>query len=299
VLSGALGYAVELGHLDQHPLSRVKWRAPKISLQIDRQVTPNRDQSQRFLERVGETKPELKAFFGCIRFAGLRPEEARHLTEHEYERPVSKGAWGWLHLSGATVAPGSYWTDDGEVNEDRGLKHRAEKEIRSVPASPELCELLDWHIAEYPPARNGRLFVTRRGKWGNFVPTTGKPISNNACTTAFKAARKKAFTSHERTSPLCKKPYDLRHAWVSEMLSHGVPVPLIAKWAGHSPAVLLKIYAHVIWGQEEDVLQRLQQAQQAPTPVTDVTPLDGPKQLPNGQASNITDGTRTEIGPDD
>lgn len=90
--------------------------------------------------------------------------------------------------------------------EHRGLKHRAKTTTRPVPVAPPLAELLARHIAKYAPADNGRLFVTRRGPGGRYVPTAGQPIPNNAYTTAWRKARKKALTAAQERSPLAKRP---------------------------------------------------------------------------------------------
>lgn len=48
-------------------------------------------QARKLLAAVDESMPELTAFFGCMYYAALRPEEALHLQEDEYERPRRKG----------------------------------------------------------------------------------------------------------------------------------------------------------------------------------------------------------------
>ena len=58
----------------------------------------------------------------------------------------------------------------------------------------------------------------------------------------------------ERWAPACRaagldpvpRPYDLRHSFASLMLAEGRQPLQVAKWLGHSPAVLLKTYAHLI-----------------------------------------------------
>lgn len=134
--------------------------------------------------------PELKAFFGCLYYAGLRPEEAVHLSDSEYERPATPGGWGWFNLSGATAEPGRGWSDTDDATEDRGLKHRAKATTRPILVAPPLAELLDWHIERYPPAANGRLFVTRRGLGAHLLTTPkGRPLRRNAISTAWRKAR--------------------------------------------------------------------------------------------------------------
>jgi integrase len=204
--------------------------------------------------------PELDAFFGCLYYAALRPEEALHLTADEYERPRRKGGWGWLHLSGATIAVGAGWGDTDAVVEDRGLKHRAKSATRDVPAAPPLCDLLNKHLSEFGAGPEGRMFVTRRGPGGHLIPGKPKPVPNNTYTTVWRKAREKALTPAQQRSPLGKRPYDLRHAAVSTWLNAGVPAPQVAAWAGHSVHVLLKVYAKCIDGQEEAARRRIEVA---------------------------------------
>ena len=106
VFSNCLRYAVELRHLDVHPLSLVSWTAAKKDESVDRSVVVNPKQAAALLKEVAAASLELEAFFGCMYYAGLRPEEVLHLWDDEYERPAKKEEFGWLHLTGATVAVG-------------------------------------------------------------------------------------------------------------------------------------------------------------------------------------------------
>jgi len=63
-------------------------------------------------------------------------------------------------------------------------------------------------------------------------------------------ARAAAFTPEQEASPLARRPYDLRHACLSTWLAAGVPPTQVAAWAGHSVAVLLRVYAHALDDQE-------------------------------------------------
>jgi integrase len=65
----------------------------------------------------------------------------------------------------------------------------------------------------------------------------------------WRAARTAALTPAQQASPLARRPHDLRHAAVSLWLDAGVPATEVSRRAGHSVAVLLKIYAHCIDGQ--------------------------------------------------
>ena len=58
-------------------------------------------------------------------------------------------------------------------------------------------------------------------------------------------------------SPLARVPYDLRHAAVSTWLAAGVPPQEVAKRAGHTVDVLLKVYAKCLDGEHESSNNRI------------------------------------------
>jgi integrase len=113
----------------------------------------------------------------------------------------------------------------------------------------------------YEPGRDGWLFVNRVGPGGHPLPASlARPVPLAAVGRVLHAAREKAFAEHELDSPLAVRAYDLRHAAVSTWLAAGVPATQVAKWAGHSVAVLLKVYAHAIDGQEDAARRRIEEA---------------------------------------
>jgi hypothetical protein len=260
IFSGALRYAVELRLLDAHPLDQLSWVAPKLADEVDRRVVVNPAQARALLAAIRTRAPELEAFFGCLYYAVLRPEEALNLAEDQYERPSKIGGWGSLHLTGATVSVGRGWGDDLGTVERRGLKHRAATATRDVPVPPPLVLLLDRHIRTYGVGAGERLFVTRRGPGGRYVPTVGQPIPNNSYTREWRLARKAVLTPAQQRSPLARVPYNLRHAGVSLWLNAGVPATQVAEWAGHSVHVLLRVYAKCIDGQEDGARRRIEAA---------------------------------------
>jgi integrase len=73
-------------------------------------------------------------------------------------------------------------------------------------------------------------------------------------------ARDRVFTSEVAVGPLAKRPYDLRHAAVSTWLNGGVEATRVAKWAGHSLAVLLRVYAKCLDGGEQAARDRVGRA---------------------------------------
>lgn len=48
-----------------------------------------------------------------------------------------------------------------------------------------------------------------------------------------------------------KRPYDLRHADVSRRRAEGIDPATVASWAGRSVETLMRIYVHVLPGQED------------------------------------------------
>ena len=109
-------------------------------------------------ERPGQ---HLEAFFACLYYAGLRPSEAVMLREGHLYLP--KKGWGRIILAASASRAGTAWTDDGTARQERGLKHRAGNETRTIPIPPELVRLLCTHVKKYGTTPDGRIFQTARG----------------------------------------------------------------------------------------------------------------------------------------
>jgi integrase len=128
-------------------------------------------------------------------------------------------------------------------NEERALKHRGLSDTRTVPCSPELTALLHEHIRLFGMTDDGHLFRGVR---------SGERLSSSVYGRAWASAREAVFTDEVAASALARRPYDLRHAAVSTWLAAGVEAPRVAKWAGHSLSVLLRVYAKFLDGGEEE-----------------------------------------------
>jgi integrase len=120
---------------------------------------------------------------------------------------------------------------------------------RTVPCCPELTEILWWHIDRFGTGPDGRLFrgVRNNGRIGS--STYGR---------VWAKAREVVFVPETFSSPLAKRPYDLRHACVSTWLAAGVEPTRVAAWAGHSVAVLLRVYAKFLDGGEQDARAKVE-----------------------------------------
>lgn len=250
-LANALDYAVEQKLLDVNPLTEVKVTKTKsVVHQVDRRSVANPIQARTLLRAMRyEVDDRLTAFFALMYFAALRPEEAANLRRTNLTIPAA--GWGELHLESAAPEIGAQWTDSLERSETRGLKHREPGTGRTVPCSPELTAILHRHLNEHGTAPDGRLFRGSRN---------GGRLASSVYGRAWATAREVTFTPDVVASPLAKRPYDLRHAAVSTWLNAGVEATRVAAWAGHSVAVLLRVYAKCLDGGEQAARAKVQQA---------------------------------------
>ncbi|HUZ55888.1 MAG TPA: tyrosine-type recombinase/integrase [Streptosporangiaceae bacterium] len=251
VFYNALGYAVEQGHLPSNPVDRIQWTTPAVAQSVDRRVVVSPAQARGLLAAVRALSgrgQHLEAFFACLYYAALRPSEAVMLREADLHLP--KKGWGRIDLAASASRAGTAWTDHGTARQERGLKHRAAHETRTIPIPPELVRLLRAHIKRYGTTPDGRIFQTARGGI----------LQDSGYNEVWAEARKQALSPAQYRSPLGRRPYDLRHAAVSLWLNSGVPATEVARRAGHGVAVLLKIYAHCIDGQANAANQRITDA---------------------------------------
>jgi integrase len=252
ILNAAVEYAVELKLLDANPIPALKWAPPRPVQAVDRRRVANPVQVRTLLRAVGEQRPSgprLVAFFGCLYFAGMRPEEAVSLRlRHLY---LPQEGWGMLYLDQAEPYAGKDWTDSGTNRDSRQLKQRQRGEVRAVPCPPELTTLLRRHLTDIGTAVGGRLFVGERN---------AAELPKRTILQVWQRARAAVFTPEVAASPLAETPYDLRHAAVSTWLNGGVPATDVAEWAGHSVEILHRIYAKCLDGGEAVLRQRVQAA---------------------------------------
>ena len=251
VLNNLMGYAVEMDVLAVNPFKAVKWVKPKTAEEVDVRTVVNREQAGRLLAAVRKLPhmgPRLEAFFGCMYYAALRPEEVIGLRRDDLVSLPDAG-WGEMRLRDSDPKTGKRWTSNGKSRERRQLKHRAVGETRPVPIHPELVKLLRAHLERFP-TMTGDVFRGPRG--GTIADSTYLPY--------FHKARAAALTPVEAASPLAGTPYALRHAAVSTWLNAGVPATQVAEWAGHTVEVLLRVYAKCIAGQDQEAKRRILEA---------------------------------------
>jgi integrase len=164
VLNNLMQHAVEVGALSANPLKAVKWTRPRTLKTVDPRTVVNSDQARRLLAAVGqqgERGERMVAFFGCMYYAALRPEEAVELRPDNLASLPDHG-WGELILTNSEPRSGTWWTDSGSARQRRELKHRPPGETRPVPIHPELVVLLSEHLKKYRPGRAHLHRPTRR-----------------------------------------------------------------------------------------------------------------------------------------
>jgi integrase len=134
VFCNALGYAVEQGHLASNPVDRIQWTALAVAASVDRRAVVSPAQARNLLAAVRALRgrgAHLEAFFACLYYAALRPSEAVMLRDSDLH-PPAKG-WGRIDLAASASRAGTAWTDHGTARQERGLKHRAAHETRTIP----------------------------------------------------------------------------------------------------------------------------------------------------------------------
>ena len=134
VFYNAVGFAVEQRLLAANPVDRIQWKAPDVAATVDRRVVASPAQARALLAGVrahSSRGQHLEAFYGCLYYAALRPSEAVALREADCHLP--RRGWGRIDLAASEPRAGRDWTDHGTARQERGLKHRAEGEMRSMP----------------------------------------------------------------------------------------------------------------------------------------------------------------------
>jgi integrase len=237
---GYLKYCVRERWLPEDPLTYSDWKTPLIDREVSTELLMAPADAQTLLAalpQAGRLGPRLVAFFATLFYAGLRPSEALALTPADLSLPDT--GWGHLTVRRARTKTSSRYTDDGQPHQQRPLKWRSRTAIRQVPIPPVLVQHLREHLQVYGTSPEGALFTNSRGN----------QLDHARYLRVFTSAKQQAFAS---SSPLQRvTPYGLRHANATMLLNAGVPLAEAARRLGHSPDVLLSIYAGVMTTDEK------------------------------------------------
>ncbi len=107
--------------------------------------------------------------------------------------------------------------------------------------------MLREHIARFGTGPDGRIFRSEQDN----------PVQASTWWQVWQKVRRAALDEGQLDSPLVARPCDLRHAGVTRWLNEGIDQASVAAWAGHSVEVLQRIYVHVIAGQDEALIARM------------------------------------------
>ena len=122
----------------------------------------------------------------------------------------------------------------GNEEHDWVVKETKTRQTRSMrPLAPLATDLAEWRLACGRPDGKALVFPGREGRlWADHD---------------WRNRRKRVYAPAAAGVQLDRsRPHDLRHAFCSLLTAEGLSLVEIAQQAGHSPAMTLATYAHVI-----------------------------------------------------
>lgn len=211
-LSAMMSYAVDAGHRESNPVFGVK-RQPK---QRRTAISWSVEDVETVAAQVKDERVRLMVLFAY--YTGMRSGEIRARV------------WGdvgeeWIRVNTA-VCPST-----------RVIKTTKGGDERMVPILPQARKVLDelLLLGDSQISPNGLLFPNQRGN---------AMCHSNLLGNHFNPARARAGKTDPRLGAM--RFHELRHSWVSLMLSTGMPPANVAAWSGHTIDVMLRSYAHAI-----------------------------------------------------
>lgn len=226
--------------IPRDPLSDTSKRAPKPKqARMSHRVVPSIDEVFDLADAISllgplgrDGRPAGERFRSLILCAGTLAPRPGELTAH---RP------DWIDWQDPTVVwfkkteSAIYDREEGvRGRQTRSLKHRADDDVRPVPALAAVADGLRVHL-ERGYASHDRTWTSATGTagldWHNLTDTYWKP----ACEKVFKGSSKPQLAS--------MTPSILRKAAITFWLDSGITPYLAAEWAGHSEDVSKRYYA--------------------------------------------------------
>jgi integrase len=210
-LQGVLERAVEWRRIDSNPAKTVRKPPQRKTRVVD---LPSAAAIEEMRERLRAQKRMRDATLVCVlAYAGLRPGEALALE--------------WRHVRERTILV-EQAVALGEVKETKTGQTRT---VRLL--APLATDLAEWRLASGRPGPKSLVFPGPRGmSWTD---------------TAYRNWRRRVFAPAATAVGLDgSPPYYLRHLFCSLLLAEGASVVEVARQAGHSPAMTLSTYGHVI-----------------------------------------------------
>lgn len=165
--------------------------------------------------RDGTIRIRDAALVALLAYSGLRPSEASGLR--------------WADVRERTLLIQRSTEDDGSIKSTKGRKSRT---VRLL--APLAADLREWRMASGVPDGGDLLFPrSDGGAWT-------KEDWNNWRSRTWRTACRRAGLDD------IPRPYDLRHSFASLLLAEGRTIHYVAKQLGHSPALTLGTYGHVL-----------------------------------------------------
>jgi integrase len=223
ILSKAFSQAVRERILPFNPVANV--RAPRGAR---RQIRILRPEEVEELARAIE--PRYRALVVLAAYSGLRTGELGALRINNVDLLRRR-----INVVEAVSGKGK----DLEVHDPKTEAGR-----RSVSLPDFVCIRLAWHIREYPPTDNGRIFSTEGGKH----------IESSTLFPAWDTARRRAGLPDVHF-------HDLRHTSVAFAIQQGAHPKEIQARLGHSTiAMTLDLYGHLFPGMDDELADRMDEA---------------------------------------
>jgi integrase len=124
---------------------------------------------------------------------------------------------------------------------------KTSRSYRTVPLADVALEGIAQHVEHFGT-----------GEHDVVIHESGRPVRRQRFGQVWRSLRKRAGLPNARF-------HDCRHTFASTLLSGGVPVPAAAEYLGHSPAVLLRTYAHLLPADHDRARSVVQAAFARPT----------------------------------
>lgn len=211
ILHGVYTVAQQAGWATSHPVALAPWKRPPL-VQLD--PVTNMAELWPVILRVGATARE-RAFLGCLRFLGVRLEEALGL---EVKHLVVRGDVWRVHVRQQRCHPNKMTV--------KPTKGRRGKGARDLPVPPQLRELLE-PLREAPPVQ------LRFG-------TRGMPRVERAVPFLFPFRQQDLSKVRARLAEVAPDVFAVRKAWHQfrrarawELKVAGKPTRVIADVLGH------------------------------------------------------------------
>jgi hypothetical protein len=116
------------------------------------------------VEGQGRIGPRMVAYYACLYYAALRPEEGVGIeVPRNLRLPDSDDEWASSSWKRPSRTPGRRGPIPGGNRDRRQLKQGAIGEVRRVACPPALTGIIRRHVARFGLSLGGRLFVGERG----------------------------------------------------------------------------------------------------------------------------------------